>query len=140
MHYVGMARSNAFRVKDFEAFEAWVETIPELVARRTVNEEGPGTEVVLFVEDCDCGVWPRRRWDETEDGKEGEFDVFAELAEHLVPGSVAVGLEIVVEGNHYLGGSATAVDASGQQINLRLAEIFTLAEQKFGEHATVNAF
>lgn len=126
-NFYGTARSNYFKVKDANAFKAWVETVPGLGFW-----EHEGTFGIYS--DCpDSGCWPSARWDDDEDEY---FDLVAELAEHLADGEVAVLMEAGAEKLRYISGWAVAVHSSGEYVCVSLDDVYKLAVEKFGVRPT----
>lgn len=119
-NYVGYARSNYFRVRDAEAFLAWVETLPGVVACR---EDGDAEYFVLLIEDADGGGWPNWRYHEDVEDEE-EIDLHAELSEHLAEGEVAVLEEVGAEKLRYLVGYAVAVNYKGETPSVSIDEVY----------------
>ncbi len=118
----GSARSNYFRVKDANAFHEWTER-----RQLEVFKSDKEADVVAInpSEDSD-GAWPS--YDLEEDA---EFELATELAEHLVPGQVAVLLEVGAEKLRYLTGLAIAVNAEGGMVELTLSDIYRTAARAF---------
>ncbi len=124
-NYVGQARSNCFRVRDEEAFLAWVDTLPGVVAQR---ENRDRELFVLLVEDADGGGWPNWRYHEDIEDEE-ELDLHAELAEHLTEGEVAILQEIGAEKLRYLVGYAIAVNHKGETLSVSIDEIYQMVQE-----------
>jgi hypothetical protein len=61
-----------------------------------------------------------------------ELDLVSELSDHLVPGQVAILLEVGAEKLRYLTGQAIAVNAQGQITDLPLNDIYRKAARAFG--------
>ena len=130
-NYVATARSNYFKVKDPESFESWVANCPNVA----LISEDDGTFAV-YSDDPDSGSWPNYRWnEETEDYV--EFDLFAEIAEFLVDGEIAVFMEVGAEKMRYCNGYAIAVHSNGEYETLNLYRIYDFAEQRWGKRPTV---
>ena len=121
--YIGMARSNYFRVKDPQAFKALCERFNlELITQQDqqhgllhgwLNENGG---IPDFEPDADGG-----------DGEEVDF--MGELAEQLEPGWVAVAQEIGYEKMCYLNGYAVAVNSEGKQVEVAIQDVFQAARK-----------
>lgn len=130
-NYVATARSNYFKVKDAEGFKSWVANCPN-VALISLDD---GTFAV-YSDDPDSGSWPNYRWnEETEDCE--EFDIFAEIAEFLIDGEIAVFMEVGAEKLRYCNGYAIAVHSNGEYETLNLDRIYDFAEQRWGKRPTV---
>ena len=130
-NYVATARSNYFKVKDPEAFESWVANCPNV----GLISEDDGTFAV-YSDDPDSGSWPNYRFDE-ETGDYEEFDIFAEIAEFLIDGEIAVFMEVGAEKLRYCNGYAIAVHSNGEYETLNLDRIYDFAEQRWGKRPTV---
>jgi hypothetical protein len=115
-NYHGAARSNHFKVKDREAFLAWVETVPNV---RADERAGEGTFVLL--EEYGEG-WPSMRY--TDDGEDEELYLLQELSEHLEEGAVAVLEESGAEKLRYVTGHAAAVNHLGEELHVDLSDIY----------------
>jgi hypothetical protein len=128
----GTARSNYFFVKDFAAFTKWVTDIDCVV----LVGEGDQTGMFGFYSNDDnTGSWPSYRCQEDEDGCEIEdedFDLPAELAEHLAEGQVAVLVEAGAEKMRYISGWAKAVTWDGRSVQINLDNIYDMAQAAFG--------
>ena len=122
-NWYGSARSNYFQVRDAEAFLQWAE-------RRSLGVFKSEQNAAIFAihpgASTDSGGWPS--FDMEEDK---EFDLAAELSEHLFPSQVAVLLEVGAEKLRYLNGEAIAVNHSGRVIVLSLNDIYRKAAREF---------
>ena len=121
-NYCATARSNYFRVRNPEAFQNWVESLGGIFF------DDPKKGVGFYMEPGDG--WPLARLD--DDGEYVEFDLTAELAEHLAEGEVAILMQSGAEKIRYITGTAWAVAWDGREICLGLDAIYELAEQAFG--------
>jgi hypothetical protein len=127
--WMGSARSNYFRVKDEEAFKAWVETLPGVVAEQKEEAKLPDADAPGRSEKRHCLLetdgygWPSSRWD-PQTGDQRELDLYAELSEHLLPGEVAVLQEVGAEKLRYLTGVSVAVNSAGETIVVDLDEVY----------------
>ena len=126
-NYVATARSNYFKVKDPEVFKAWVEGCPDIGLI-----SGDDGTFAVYSDDPDSGSWPNFKWDE-DTGDYVEFDLFAEIAEFLVDGEIAVFMEVGAEKLRYCNGYAIAVHSNGEYETLNLDRIYGLAEQRWGK-------
>jgi hypothetical protein len=79
--YIATARSNYFKVKDLEKFNAWAES------RYLEVHEKEGK--VMLTTNTENGDWPSTSMSETEDDWV-DIDLPDELAAHLCEGEVAV--------------------------------------------------
>jgi len=124
-NFYGTARTNYFKVKDAEAFKAWVEDLPSVVL---IEKDG----LFGFYSDCpDSGTFPSSRWD---DEKEDfvEIDLTAELAEFLTDDTIAVLMEAGAEKKRYISAWAQAVNHKGEVETISLFDIYGMAEERFG--------
>ena len=121
-NWYGSARSNYFRVKDANAFHEWTER-RQLEVFKSDKE---ADVVAIYPSENSDGAWPT--YDLEEDA---EFDLATELAEHLVPGQVAVLLEVGAEKLRYLTGQAIAVNAEGGMVELTLSDIYRTAARAY---------
>ena len=126
-NYVATARSNYFKVKNPKTFKSWVANCPN-VGFISMDD---GTFAV-YSDDPDSGSWPNYRWNEETEYYE-EFDIFAEIAEFLIDGEIAVFMEVGAEKLRYCNGYAIAVHYSGEYETLNLGRIYDLAEQRWGK-------
>lgn len=157
-NYAANARTNKFRVKDVNALVkdiekaglSVVEREPskapvygdiELV-RRNTQEDG-SERVCLFADEG----WPSFDEDsvaarlELEDDQpipEGYESLHMLVAQHLVEGEVAIFIEVGAEKLRYLGGTAVAVNASGETRRVDLDDIVDLAKEIAPEGARID--
>lgn len=131
-NYTGAGRSNYFKVKDEEAFLKWAEAICLEVWKGSDYHK----DMYAFCGDHEAGLLPSSRTN--DDGTILEdVDLFAELAEHLADGQVAVFIHAGHEKLRVVGGYATAVNSKGELLNLDLSEIYDLVHIKWGIDTTV---
>ena len=127
-NYESAARSNRFRVKDEQQFQAWVRQFGNIQA----EPEGDGVYVLL---ETDGAGWPFHRELEepltrrTADGHEvtdwdEEIDFPVELSEHLADGEVAVLEEAGHEKLRYVAAHAVAVNHEGETLHVDLNDIY----------------
>lgn len=131
-NYVGVGRSNAFRVLGSEEFLTWLESVPDVRAVQQAED----TYVLLC--ESDQGGWPSIRF-AGGDGEDEEFDIFAELSEHLAEGEVAVLEEVGREKLRVLVGYAVAVNHLGQTVSVNIDEVYDRAAEKWGYSAIARA-
>lgn len=128
------ARSNYFRVNDFEAFDRWTDTRALSVWEKTVKGQ---RYFAISPDDYNNGAWPT-------DGSAyvapapAEISIARELAPYLQEGSVAVLMEIGTTEQEGLQGHAIAVDNKGKVVEIDLDEIFKLARSLGGEITRVS--
>jgi len=121
-NYEAVARSNYFKIKNFEAFHQWCEEMK-------ISYIGPTDDGMFMVSPTD----PDSGWPTLECG-----DVFTELgAFHLQEGEVAVFLEIGYEKLRYLIGYAVAVNHLGEYVSVDLNDIYSKAKDHFGVSPTL---
>lgn len=120
--WYGTARSNYFRVKDPDAFLQWAERHELGVFKSEERAE----LFAIHAGDTDKGSWPS--YDMETDT---EFDLLAELAEHLVKGQIAVLMEAGAEKLRYVTGVAVAVNHKGRVVDLSLSDIYRKAARTF---------
>jgi hypothetical protein len=111
--YEATAHSNYVCVRDQAAFRAWCDALAITVVSHDTN---PILVGMLFAD-----AIPRER-----DGEGIDFEI--ELAAHLVPGQIAVLIEVGHEKQRYLVGYATAVNASGTCRSVVLDDIYDLID------------
>ena len=129
-NYVGYARSNYFKVKDEEAFKAWVDGLP--------IECHEGQDNTFMVMEPDGVSWPIYRWNDDIDDEE-DIDFIGELSTHLADGWVAIVIEVGHEKMRYLHGYSEAFNNKGESIHKLLS--FKNDELKIlGEHFTEPAY
>lgn len=121
MNWIGSARTNYFRVKDFAAFAAAMAPFDVRVLKREENPPSFGLTATT-----DGGDWPS--FDE-----EGEDIDFIEVVRaHLQDGEIAVFMTIGAEGMRYLAGHACAVNSAGERVDVDIDDIYEAAKLKFG--------
>lgn len=125
MSTAGAARSNYFRVKDPEAFRAWVSSIPHL---RLWDEKSDGTETLfgIYSDEPDSGRWPGVR--EGAGGELTDIDLQGELYPHLQDGSVAVLMSVSIDKLRYIGGYAVAINSKGEWRMVHTDDIYDVAK------------
>ena len=132
-NFNGTARSNYFKVKDPEAFLAWVSKIPGL--GHWVEEDS----FAIYSDDGDTGCWPSSWYEEDDEGGgvDHDVDIVSELPRHLQEGQVAVLIGAGAEKLCYISGNAVAVDHTGKVVQVNLNDIYSLAAKEFGVTPTV---
>ncbi len=132
-NWYGIARSNYVRVKDYNAFKAWVETLPEVeIAERE------GMYALLVTRDSDSGGWPSYR--EGKDGEDEEIDIAAEIAEHLMLGEVFIYCEVGAEKQCYLTAWTIAVNDKGEKIQVSIDDIYSMVKDRWGREPTTASY
>jgi hypothetical protein len=122
-HYVAVARSNYFNVRDVDAL---VDALPDCI--ELVKGDRPATRGLVALLSRGDGGWPTSIYDEDSD-EDVEIDVARIVAAHLVDGSVAILEEVGFEKLRYLVGYATAVNAAGETRTVSLTDLEELAKQ-----------
>lgn len=136
-NYVSTARSNYFRVKDREAFEAWLNTVcyQEL---SIIEKDTDPLLVGLNATNGDCSGFALSY----EDDNGEEQSLLEGLAQHLAEGEVAILVEAGAEKCRYVSGFAVAVMAdptaeSGHKVlEVSLNDIYKLVESQWGAKPT----
>lgn len=117
-NYVCAARTNYFRVKDRNKFDAWVK---DHGYRSSGGDEGL---ICLMPGDSDDGAF-ERDYDEEKD----EYTPFSQmLAPFLADGEVAIIMEAGAEKLRYIVGHAVAVNNKGETTDVSLREIYDRAK------------
>ena len=118
-NYEATSRSNYFRVKDTEAFEAWAHSRGLILLQGNKAEDQTG----IAPEEMSDGDWPSTVYDEAEDDFV-EIDFIDELAGHLADGEVAVLMSAGHEKLRYVSGFATAITSEGEVARVSLTDIY----------------
>ena len=137
-NYVGTARTNYFRVSDPAAFAAFL-------AKWGLQQlDGANGRVGFTTSDWSDGGWPSEptpEWGEVQEpplacDEYAGPELVADLAGLLVPGEVAVGLEVGSEKLCYLVSDAWAVNATGETRSLSLEEEIMRRAGELGQVVT----
>ena len=129
MNYYGTGRSNYFRVKDVEAFAAFIEPLP--LTLLPSNVEG----MFALICENDDGRLPDCLWN--DEGEQVEFDFVGEMKKHLDDDQVFVHIDAGSEGHRYIDGSATAFDnTDAPEAYISLNDIYDRAANAFGKPVT----
>lgn len=127
-NWYGTSRTNYFRVKDFEAFKAWVANLDvEIVT------DDDGLVGLLCGND---GCWPSWYYDEQSD-VDVDIDFTYELSKHLAEGEVAVLVTAGAEKHRYVTGHAAAVNHKGEELCININDIYDLIHAKWGTEVTL---
>jgi len=141
-NFYGTSRTNYFKVKDIEAFKAYVDSLPEVTMHG--NDEG-----VCLLAETEDGYFPSHVYDDIEDGEDEDagmdnegrdIDVVSDVSKHLQDGEVAVFMGSGAEKLRYLDGWAVAIDNKGETVSISLYDIYEMAEKKFGVKPTFCEF
>lgn len=128
--WVGVARTNYFRVKDRTAFEEDMEGFPG------VDMVWNNDYVALFGEE---GYWPSYRMldRETEDFVEEDIDDFGfEVSKHLLDGDVVVLQSAGFEKQRYVTGYASAFNSKGECLTVSIDDIYDKIKSAWGATPT----
>lgn len=126
-NYYASARSNYFRVKDIEAFEAAMHPGIEVSYEGHVPDghtPEPGTRICLLCHGD--GGWPSQIDSDPEDmdSELVDWDVLDAVAPHLTPGEWCVIQETGSDKLRYLIGYSRAINSKGQHITVNINDIF----------------
>lgn len=128
MNYQGYARTNYFRVKDAQVFQAWAQNLPgvDLVTQADKADEviTPDTRFALLA--AEDSSWPSSRI--TDKDIEEDVDVINDIIPFIADNEVVIFLETGREGMRYLSGAATAVNSKGEICQVVLNSIYDLAK------------
>jgi len=129
--YVGVGRTNYFKVKDPAAFKAAIAAVSEEI----MVHEHDGI-FCLFDQHVDGGGWPAI-YETDEEGEEldEQIEIAEFVAQFLEDGWVLIIKEIGHEKYRYCSGWATAINNTGQRRDVNLNDIEELAKE-LGEHVT----
>lgn len=127
-NYYATSRSNAFRVKDADAFKAWLDSTGANYEIVSFSENDPG----FIVEgDDDSGDFPSWVQDPAT-ADDVEIDWAAELPRFLKDGEVAVLMSVGAEKLRYVAGWALAVNSAGESVTVSLDDIYAAAVKQLG--------
>ena len=127
-NYYSSARTNYFRVKNVDAFNAWFEEFTKGGAE-AVKDAGENTFAILF--DQESGVPSSRQNGDDFD----EIDFMSELSEHLADDEVAILQESGAEKLRYIVGYAVAINNKGERRKISIDGIYDLAKE-LGKNVT----
>jgi len=145
-NYNTFTRSNYFKVKEYESFKNWVESMCYMNFDIVEHTDDKGTYALLSedlegasmisgyyfdegdYEDCDDIEGIKKELNVDKDGCY-EVNVAKGLAEHLVDGEVAILMEIGKEKMRYLSGFAIAVNNKGETREVTINSIYEMAEE-----------
>ena len=127
-NYYSTARTNYFRVKDVDAFNAWVKEYEDNYRVEVVDKED--TFAILF--DGESGV-PNSR---EVDGGYDDIDFMDELSKHLADDEVAVLHESGAEKLRYINGFAIAINNKAERRVISLDDIYVHAKE-LGKNVTL---
>lgn len=127
-NYYSSARTNYFRVKDVDAFNAWAKEYEDNYRVEVVDKED--TFSILF--DNESGVPTSRE----VDGSYDEIDFMDELSKHLADDEVAILHQAGAEKLRYINGYAIAVNNKSERRTISLDDIYTFAKE-LGKNVTL---
>ena len=127
-NYYSSARTNYFRVKEVDAFNAWVKEFEDNNGVEVVDKED--TFAILF--DGESGVPISRE----VDGDYEPLDFMDELSNHLADDEVAILHESGAEKLRYINGFAIAVNNKGERRVISLDDIYVHAKE-LGKNVTL---
>jgi hypothetical protein len=127
-NYYSTARTNYFRVKDVDAFNAWAKEYEDNYRVEVVDKED--TFAILF--DSESGVPTSRE----VDGDYDDIDFMDELSKHLADDEVAILHQAGAEKLRYINGYAIAVNNKGERRTISLDDIYTFAKE-LGKNVTL---
>lgn len=127
-NYYSSARTNYFRVKDVDAFNAWAKEYEDNYRVEVVDKED--TFSILF--DNESGVPTSRE----VDGSYDEIDFMDELSKHLADDEVAILHQAGAEKLRYINGYAIAVNNKSERRVISLDDIYTFAKE-LGKNVTL---
>jgi hypothetical protein len=131
-NYYATARSNYFKVKNAEAFAAWVADWPTGLKLLEKDTEAGETLHGFYCDDGDGGGFQCDYQGDDDEGNEIDRDMLAELAEHLVEGQVAVLEEAGAEKLRYVSAFSIAVNHKGQTITIHINDIYDRVKKEWG--------
>jgi hypothetical protein len=112
--------SNYFKLKDIQAFKAWLADIQHV----TIAYEQDGSIAIMGEY---FGGWPDCRGQDHI-----SFDFVGELSGFLAEGEIAVLINVGAEDGQHICGSAVAVDNRGRRTRITLSDIYAQAEAVLG--------
>ena len=120
-NYMGWARSSYVKVKDKEAFRAFLDRFGGAVE---MIEDDKGRVGFLAPEGIPSTYMPDDTSQEAED-----VDFVSELAAHLTGNEVVIVMEVGYEKMRYLVGYAIAINNKKERREIDLAQIYETAKQ-----------
>jgi hypothetical protein len=127
-NYCSTARTNYFRVKDVDAFNAWAKEYEDNYRVEVVDKED--TFAILF--DSESGIPTSRE----VDGDYDDIDFMDELSKHLADDEVAILHEAGAEKLRYINGFAIAINNKAERRVVSLDDIYTFAKE-LGKNVTL---
>ena len=127
-NYCSSARTNYFRVKDVDAFNAWAKEYEDNYRVEVVDKED--TFAILF--DGESGI-PNSR---EVDGDYDDIDFMDELSNHRADDEVAILHESGAEKLRYINGFAIAINNKAERRVISLDDIYVHAKE-LGKNVTL---
>jgi hypothetical protein len=121
-NYMGMARSNYFRVNNLEKFDEFCTKFN----LKSMQSQENGEHYVGFISESDGGL-NFEAYDDSGEILPG--NITEDLAKLLYEDDVAIFMEIGNEKMRYLSGFAYAVNAKGEEKKIDLGDIYLLAHE-----------
>jgi hypothetical protein len=128
----GTSRSNYFRVKDAQAFEA---DMAKFQIPYWPGEADKNDMYAISGRDDEDGYWPSAYPADDEDDEAIEFDIYEVVASHLADDEVAILMEAGAEKLRYVTGVAVAINNKGGVEEVKLDDIYEKAK-KLGSNIT----
>ena len=127
-NYYSSARTNYFRVKDVDAFNAWAKEYEDNYRVEVVDKE----DTFGFLFDGESGVLNSRH----VNGDYEPFDFMDELSVHLADDEVAILHEAGAEKLRYINGFAIAINNKAERRTISLDDIYVHAKE-LGKNVTL---
>lgn len=127
-NYYSSARTNYFRVKDVDAFNAWAKEYEDNYRVEVVDKE----DTFGFLFDGESGVPTSRE----VDGDYDDIDFMDELSKHLADDEVAILHEAGAEKLRYINGFAIAINNKAERRVISLDDIYIHAKE-LGKNVTL---
>lgn len=132
-NYYSSARTNYFRVKDVDAFNAWFKEF-EKSGAEAVKDARENTFAILFGQESGVPS-SRQNGDDFDEIDFDEIDFMSELSEHLADDEVAILQESGAEKLRYIVGYAVAINNKGERREISIHGIYDLAKE-LGKNVT----
>jgi len=124
-NFIASARSNYFRVTDFDGLKTALAPFEIAIDRH------PSQPDYVCLEGAEDGSgWPSSGC--TDDDAEVEFDPEQQICRFMAPGEVLIMMEVGAEKLRYLCGRASAYRADGKQCHVSLDQIYNMVETELG--------
>jgi len=123
-NFYATARSNYFRVKDYDAFEKALEPVGIEIVRKD-------DMVMVHPDYANDSGWPSCYYDD-ETYEEVSFDIVDVIQKHIAEGECAVLIQVGNEKLRYLDGFSMAI-TSDEIVSINLVNIYEQAELLVGK-------